>query len=188
MRERLLFLASALRHPHIVSSVIPTIPGAARTIAKAAAVPSRRQTIVELGAGSGPITRALLKKGVMHPKSTLIVVEVLPELAAFLRRTVQDPRCTVIEGDACDISRMLAERGIRSVDAVISGIPFSALSSETSENIMRQVDALLTKDGTVAAYQVRPTVRPFLSAHFPSVTMRWLPWNLPPLRLFTARR
>lgn len=188
MRERLLFLASALRHPHIVSSLVPTSPGAAHFIAKAVADPSKRQTIVELGAGSGPITRALLKKGRMHPESTLVVIELLPELAAFLRATVRDPRCIIMNGDARDMARMLGEHGIASVNAVISGIPFSRLPSEISRTIVQQMDDLLAPNGEVIAYQIRPTVRDALSTHFPRITMRWLPWNLPPLRLFTARR
>lgn len=186
--EKLLFLRCALRHPQIVSWIAPTSPFTAGIIAKSVADPHVPQVIVELGAGSGAITRALLKRGVLHQKSTLIVIELLPALADFLRVSLKDSRCVVIKGDAKDLARMLDERGIRTVDAVVSGIPFSQLPTATGESIAKQIGGVLREDGIIAAYQVRPTVRHTLEPHFPNIEERWLPWNIPPLRLFVARR
>lgn len=186
MREKLLFLRSALRHPQIVSWVSPTSAEAARRIANEAADSRRPQTVVELGAGSGAVTRALL--AALHPESRLVVIELLPELAAYLRATVTDARCSVAEGDARQLARMLAERGIGPVDAVVSGIPFSQIGAAAGADIARQLGKMVAPGGVVVAYQVRRNVCEVLAPQFPRQSARWLPWNLPPLRLVTARR
>jgi len=185
MQGTLLFLASFLRNPAIVAG-LPTSRTAARKIIQPITDVSIPQTIVELGPGSGPITKELLHPGVLHEKSRLIVIELQPELAAYLRRNIQDPRCTVIDGDAANLHRILRRLGILQIDALISGIPFSYLPHAVGHSITEQAAFLLKPGGKIVAYQVRPRVLGLLSKTFGAVHDKWLPWNFPPLRVFTA--
>ncbi|MFZ8899113.1 MAG: 16S rRNA (adenine(1518)-N(6)/adenine(1519)-N(6))-dimethyltransferase RsmA [Alphaproteobacteria bacterium] len=66
----------------------------------AAAEPLNQGTIIEIGPGPGGLTRALLERGA----SRLIVIEIDPRCAEIAREIAEEePRLTVIEGDALEI-------------------------------------------------------------------------------------
>jgi len=74
--------------------------------------------VLELGAGTGSLTRGLLRAGC--PLDRVIALEREPRLAAVLRR--EFPGMTVIEGDATQIGKYLQGRAER-LCAVISSLP-----------------------------------------------------------------
>ena len=80
---------------------------------------SRPGPILELGAGTGSLTRGLLKAGC--PLERLIALERETALAAMLRRSF--PGVSTISGDATELAEMLAERGVEHLCAVVSSLP-----------------------------------------------------------------
>jgi phosphatidylethanolamine/phosphatidyl-N-methylethanolamine N-methyltransferase len=110
--EGFLFLRRWLAHPLKVGAVLPSSPALARLVAKQ--VPLRAdQAVVEVGAGTGSITKALLE------------VEIDSDLCAFLRK--QLPQVQVINGDASRLSEMLPSKWLGKISTVISGIPMVTL-------------------------------------------------------------
>jgi phosphatidylethanolamine/phosphatidyl-N-methylethanolamine N-methyltransferase len=102
--------------------VLPSSPALARLVAKQ--VPLRAdQAVVEVGAGTGSITKALLERGI--PPERLFVVEIDSDLCAFLRK--QLPQVQVINGDASRLSEMLPSKWLGKISTVISGIPMVTL-------------------------------------------------------------
>jgi phosphatidylethanolamine/phosphatidyl-N-methylethanolamine N-methyltransferase len=79
---------------------------------------ARPGPVLELGAGTGSLTRGLVRAGC--PPERILALEREPRLAAMLRRDF--PGMTVIEGDATRISEYLASRVDR-LCAVISSLP-----------------------------------------------------------------
>jgi phosphatidylethanolamine/phosphatidyl-N-methylethanolamine N-methyltransferase len=79
---------------------------------------ARPGPVLELGAGTGSLTRGLLRAGC--PPDRIIALEREPRLAAMLRRDFRE--MTVIEGDATRIGRYLADRVDR-LCAVVSSLP-----------------------------------------------------------------
>src|SRR3954465_2755100 len=77
---------------------------------------STPKTVVELGAGTGPITAELVK--VAPPPARVGVNEFLPDFCQALRQKF--PGLDVAEGDAKKLAEMLAGRGITQVDYVLS--------------------------------------------------------------------
>jgi len=75
--------------------------------------------VVELGAGTGPVTTALLDAGL--PPSRLLAVEANPDLAARLRARFGDD--IVACHDATDMPTLFDRRGINRVAAIISTLP-----------------------------------------------------------------
>ena len=61
------------------------------------------QIVVELGAGTGVVSRALIADGL--PPERLSVVEIVPGMAASLRRVL--PGTQVIDGDARRLPRLI---------------------------------------------------------------------------------
>src|SRR5215468_9352324 len=93
-----LFLKRWLRRPFTMGAVVPSGRLLAEAMARAtlANLDGRDGHVVELGAGTGEVTKALLAKGIAPER--LALVERDPELSLFLRRHFQGPR--IIEGDA----------------------------------------------------------------------------------------
>ena len=91
----LLFFRRWLANPLQMGSVIPSSPALCRRIA---ALVERKpdEVVVELGAGTGVVSRALLAAGV--PAEKLVVVEIVPEMAEHLRDSL--PGVQVVCGDA----------------------------------------------------------------------------------------
>ena len=136
-----LFLKRWLRRPFSVGAVVPSGRLLAQAMARAtfSEMKGRDGHVIELGAGTGEVTNALLAAGI--PANRLALVERDPELASFLRRHFTGPR--IVEGDAARLPKILAEQGIGSVSAVVSSLPLLSLPAEVVRGIVEGVfDAL----------------------------------------------
>ncbi|MBP9750243.1 MAG: methyltransferase domain-containing protein [Candidatus Peribacteraceae bacterium] len=181
------FLASYIRHPRVVSSVIPTSKTSARAIAALVAARAGL-VVVEYGPGSGPVSAAVLER--LGPDGRLILIEMTPALAAGLsRRFAHDARVDVVEGDAVDVEAILAARGLTHADYVLCSIPLSLIDPPVRERILTATAQLLGPQGRFIVFLFRPkATASHLAPHFPrTAPPRLLPWNIPPLWLFDGR-
>lgn len=119
--ERSLYFRRWLAHPLRMASILPASEDLCRRVA-AAAIAEGNGRIVELGAGTGSVTRALLEAGVAA--SRLIAVELDPELASHLRAAV--PEVEVIEGDAYALPQLLP-RDWLGRSTIVCGLPITFL-------------------------------------------------------------
>src|SRR3954471_6068666 len=87
-----LFLKRWLRRPLAMGAVVPSGRLLAEAMARATLreIGGRGGHVIELGAGTGRVTKALLAAGI--PGNRLALVERDPELAAFLRRHFREPQ------------------------------------------------------------------------------------------------
>ena len=127
--DRMRFLAALLR------SVTPTSRYVAKEMARPVNVASGLP-VLELGPGTGPVTRAILERGLDPDK--LYVVERSGQLCRHLEQAF--PGVHVIEGDAFDLQTTLAATGQSMFDSVISGIPMLNFSQSTRNRLLN--DAL----------------------------------------------
>jgi phosphatidylethanolamine/phosphatidyl-N-methylethanolamine N-methyltransferase len=150
-----LFLKRWLRRPLAVGAVMPSGPWLTQALARAtvAALGDRPGHVLELGAGTGEVTRALLAAGI--PAGRLALVERDPELTAFLRRHITGPR--IIEGDASRLQSLLAANGIENVAVVVSGLPLLSLPIGVVTGIVHGVFEALPADGALVQFTYGPT-------------------------------
>jgi phosphatidylethanolamine/phosphatidyl-N-methylethanolamine N-methyltransferase len=113
-----LFLGLWLRKPLQIAAICPSSDHLADAFARLVDL-RRAGAVLELGAGTGSLTRGLLRGGC--PPERLVVLEREPLLAALLRRDF--PAIDVIEGDATRITQYLAGRGIAHLATVVSSLP-----------------------------------------------------------------
>lgn len=112
------FLKSWIERPLVTGAVSPS----GKFLAKAMAGyvdPSVPGPVIELGPGTGPVTEALIKRGVAEER--LILVEYNPEFCQLLRKRF--PKATVVQGDAYRLDVSLAGLSIDRASAVVSGLP-----------------------------------------------------------------
>ncbi len=164
--------------------------------------PDRVRTVVELGPGTGPMTRDLL--AAMPRDSRLIAFEISPRFAGYLRESIDDPRLVLVEDSAENLGHHLRAHGIDKVDAVVSSLGLTIMPDPVRAKIF---DDLMdyTHDGTVvtqfqylhglvfrSGLEIERLQRfcseNFLRRYFKSVT-RALVWrNLPPAVVYTCQR
>jgi phosphatidylethanolamine/phosphatidyl-N-methylethanolamine N-methyltransferase len=113
-----LFFGLWLRKPLQIAAICASSDHLADAFARLADL-RRPGAVLELGAGTGSLTRGLLRAGCARER--LVVLEREPALAALLRRDF--PRVEIIEDDAARLSEHLAARGIDQLAAVVSSLP-----------------------------------------------------------------
>jgi phospholipid N-methyltransferase len=135
------FFKNWLHDPFQVASVVPSSRSLARLMATDL-YPGAR--VVELGAGTGTLTQALLDRGVI-PKD-LYLVENNDAFASILR--MRFPDATIVHADAQTLSdRLSALAG--TVDYVISGLPIVWFDKEKKTRILDATFVLLKRDGAL---------------------------------------
>ncbi len=175
-------LKGFLLKPKDVASIAPSSRFLIRHILAAGDVAQAR-TIVELGPGTGVVTRQLLQR--MSPDGRLLAVEIHDEFVEILKQEFPDPRFEAIHGSSTDLVDLV---GAGQADLVISGIPFSTMDPEICNATLRAVQQVLTPDGHFIAYQFRDHVRRFAEPIFGRhVSMKAELRNVPPMRVYAWR-
>jgi len=137
-KEAMRFFVMWLKAPTRIGAVVPSSRHLARAMAREVRGVGPG-TIVELGAGTGSVTRALLEAGIA--KERLIVVERDPELHRLLKEHFPD--LTILKGDARELRRLLAPQGVREAAAVVSSLPLISMPKLTRTRILAECFALL---------------------------------------------
>lgn len=132
--EELRFFRGWIDKPKAVGSIVPTSNATARRMASIVR-PERDDLVLELGPGTGVITRAILARGIKA--RNLVCVEYSESFAERLQEDFPD--VTIIHGDAFDLSNVLLPWKGRTFDSVISGIPLLNFSIEKRIALVEQV-------------------------------------------------
>jgi phospholipid N-methyltransferase len=144
------FLGFWLSRPLQIGAVAPSGRSLSLAMVRAArAQPG--QTVVELGAGTGSFTHALLTAGV-RPEQ-LVAVEQHPDLCRILRGRF--PGLRVLCGDAARLDRLLKAEGLwrpGEVSAVVSGVPMLTIPKATQISILRHSFSQLAAAGSFVQF------------------------------------
>jgi phospholipid N-methyltransferase len=132
------FFKGWIRNPLALGAVAPSGKSLAKLMAKDVGAASR---VIELGAGTGTVTEALLAKGVAP--QNLYLVERERQFVKILERRF--PRCHVIAADVLDLP-FDATTGF---DFVISGLPLLCFSPDKRYRALRRALQLLKPQGHV---------------------------------------
>ena len=116
--DELKFFKGWIDKPKTVGSIVPTSSIAARRMASVVN-PNSGLPVLELGPGTGVITRAILALGV-KPEN-LYSIEYSDDFVRHL--TAQFPGVNVIQGDAFNLDTTLGDRRGMVFDSVVSGVP-----------------------------------------------------------------
>jgi phosphatidylethanolamine/phosphatidyl-N-methylethanolamine N-methyltransferase len=182
--HRTAFFRSWLRDPFNVASVVPSSKSLARLMACDL---SRGARVVELGAGTGTLTEAILARGV--DPGDLVLVERCAAFVGILERRF--PKCTVLQTDAAELEQHLgALRG--TVDYVVSGLPILWFNGDKKASILTGAFALLRPTGRLHqfTYLGRPPVGGRLLSRLgiKASLLGVSPINLPPAFVYRFER
>ncbi|MBY5618527.1 methyltransferase domain-containing protein [Rhizobium leguminosarum] len=116
--DEIRFFRGMMQGPKTVGSIVPTSSITAKRMASVVDIHSGLP-VLELGPGTGAITKAILGRGV-RPEN-LVAIEYSTDFHKHLQRTY--PGVHFINGDAFDIQATLGNFSRLTFDSVVSGIP-----------------------------------------------------------------
>jgi len=178
-----LYLRKFARHGTRVASFAPSSRGLARAMCRHVD-PARPQTIVELGAGTGPVTVVAAER--LHPDSRLVAVELDDDFADVLARRC--PRATVVRGDVRDLARHLDALGVGRVDVLLNGLPTPSLPRDVNRAVLDAFAARATAGAAFSQLTVMPLVYwPTYRRLFEHVAFDFVAANLPPGGVYHCR-
>jgi phosphatidylethanolamine/phosphatidyl-N-methylethanolamine N-methyltransferase len=157
----------------------------------------RARVVVELGCGTGVVTRALLNE--MPRESLLLAFEINPRFASYLRQQIPDPRLVVLATSAENIRKEVHDRGFKHVDAVASSLALSLMPDKLKHDILSESCGVLHRSGVFTQYLYvhglqwqagRPVLfggAGILRRHFRDVSKTIVWPNLPPAFVYACR-
>jgi phospholipid N-methyltransferase len=173
-------LSKFFQHGTTIASVAPSSKYLARMMLRGIDFAAAK-CIVELGAGTGPITKELLRR--VGPDTRLLVVERDADFCKRLRQKF--PHAEVVEGDACDIQKLVADRGISQVDEVVSGLPLPSFPADVQSAILGGSAKVLRPGGLFRQLTYMPFVYwKFYRGFYADVRFKLVPLNIPPAGVY----
>lgn len=173
-----------------MASIVPSGRQLGRRMA--AALPPGTRNVVELGAGTGAITGALLEHGIAADH--LLAVEMNPALKDVLKAHL--PRVHVACGDARHLRTQLHAHQLfkaGEVDAICSSLGMLTMPKELQHDILAAAFEVLRPGGVFVQYTYGPFGHPMhddvsarLDLCYKVTGAAWL--NLPPARVFVYSR
>lgn len=141
------FIAAWLRAPLRMGAALPSSRSLARAMAAQVDI-SRDGSVIELGAGTGVVTHALLEAGIPH--KNLLVIEREKQLHALLHAVFHDLK--VLCADAMDLQNVLHENGMQKVNAIVSSLPFITMPSAVAHAIQEAMAKAIGDEGIIIQF------------------------------------
>jgi phosphatidylethanolamine/phosphatidyl-N-methylethanolamine N-methyltransferase len=158
MNENIEFLQAFLKNPGKVGSITPSSPELAQKMI-AGLSPDKDNAVLELGVGTGAITKYLQE--IVPDERSYLGIELDRDLVKHLRRNYPD--MTVVRGNAMDAVSIHERSGVGRIGYIICCLPFVSLPNEVGDQILQQVEKFMRQGNC--------TFRTFQYAHgyyFPS--------------------
>lgn len=178
------FIRSWIDDPLRTGSVTPSSPALARRMASFVD-PSVPGPVIEIGPGTGPVTEALIERGVSEDR--LILVEYSPEFCKLLR--ARFPRATVVEGDAYALPTTLSGHLDGKAIALVSSLPLFTRPPATRAALAKDAFTLLVEGAPFIqfTYSVISPV-PRKGSGLKAFVSEWVLRNIPPARVWVYRQ
>lgn len=178
----LLFFSKFLKHGVAISSLVPSSSFLARGVLRGIDW-SQSHCVVELGAGTGPVTAEILKRAPAGCR--VIFIERDADFCARLRERF--PGADVVQADACELERILDERAVDKVDHFVCGLPLPSFPREAKNRILDVVFRRLRDGGTFRQLTHMPYVYyRIYRRYFQQVRFSFVFRNLPPAGYYTC--
>ncbi|QVQ50338.1 methyltransferase domain-containing protein [Spiractinospora alimapuensis] len=153
-RDAGVFLKEFFREFRDTGSITPSSAALSNALTRSLEQRTSREplTILEVGAGTGPVSKAIARR--MGTKDTLELVESNDRLADRLQDLLIDDDELAGVADRVSLHRARVEELDRTerYDVIISGLPFANFTAEEVREIMEAYFAMLRPGGTLSFY------------------------------------
>ncbi|MEN2282005.1 methyltransferase domain-containing protein [Algoriphagus sp. SE2] len=136
---------------------------------------SNAKLIVEMGGGDGSITQGIVDR--LAPDAELLVFEISTSFCEAMEKQFPQENVKIINDSAENIHLYLEGK---KVDYIFSSLPFSFISPEIRDEILRQSSSALNSSGYFIQICYSYLLKNLFKKHFKSVSSSFTLKNLPP--------
>ncbi len=166
------FIKQSIIHPRRTGAIVPSSKNLAQAMLQSVDF-SQAKHIVELGPGTGVVTRLILQR--MRKDARLTVIELNPVFCQNLK-SINDYRMTIINGDVRYMS-------VGKADYVISSLPLNGFHKAERLQVIHSIKNMTKK---YIQFHYSSYGEKYLKEHFSGVTKKWVVKNIPPAIVYTA--
>ena len=148
MNENIQFLQAFLKNPAKVGAITPSSPELALKMLKGIE-PNEENIILELGVGTGAITKYL--QDILPNEKSYLGIELDHSLVKSLN--INYPELKFVCGNATDAFEIHRKSGLGKVGYIICCLPFVSLPNEVGERILLEIDKFMQKGCTFRTFQ-----------------------------------
>lgn len=176
------FLFYAFKNQKITGSILPS----QRILIKRMVdkIPKKCKCVIEFGAGTGSITKCLSEK--LPKECILISFEINPDLSKYI--SIKKENFILINDDAQNLSNYLKKYKIKSIDGIVSSIPFGNLGKEKTLDFLNNSKNYIKKNGFFIQYQYFLTKLHLMKKVFNKINVSFVPWNIPPAFIYSCKK
>jgi len=182
MMESVSFLKKFIHSPSTIGSIVPSSPALVTSMMSEIDW-QQVNSIVELGAGTGVVTRSINDK--RNNQSVFFSFEKDEQMNRALKYRYPG---VVIGNDAFNLAEVLALNGYERVDCVVSCLPFANFKREQQLALLETIHTVLHPGGTFIAFQYSLQLQPRLKSVYAEVKCRYVLKNFPPAFIHVCRK
>lgn len=178
------FLGEYIKHPRTVGAVFSS----SKKLAKQMVSPinfEQAKCIIEYGPGTGVFTEQLIQH--KRNETVLLIIENNKEFYRILKDKYSNMKNVYIIHDSAEYTEKYVQQyKIPKVDYIISGLPFTSLSLDTSKKILQVTKEMLGENGKFITFQYSRLKQQFFRSFFSNIEVEKTNWNIPPAFVFTC--
>ena len=186
IQDNLLFFSKFFRHGTTIASIWPSSKALSNATIKQVNW-DKAKVIVELGAGTGPITEAIIKK--LKPHTTFIAIERDHDFARILQeRFAGLKNVHIVQADVRDLDGVMKKFKVREVDAFVSGLATPSLPLAVRKRMLVSVRRYLVEGGVFSNITEVPFYYwRYYKKFFKDVSFDFVAINMPPGGVYHCR-
>ena len=178
------FFVESVKNLKTVGTLAPCSPAAAKKMVKPVDF-NKASVIVELGGGTGAVTKEILKAA--KPGTKIFVFETNSNFVKVLKE-LGGNRLEVINDSAANMPEKLKSFGVIRTDYVISTLPIAIMDKKTKDKIFDGVKEVLTPGGYYVQIQYSLISKKEIERKFHNVKLDFTPLNFPPAFFYICER
>lgn len=148
MNENIEFLQAFIKNPLKVGAIAPSSPELAKKMIEGVR-PNPNKIVLELGVGTGAITKYLETK--LSDEKSYLGIELDRDLVKSLRTNY--PKLRIERGNAIDSFSIHQKTGLGKVGFIICCLPFVSLPNEVGEKILLEIDKFMQQGCVFRTFQ-----------------------------------
>jgi len=184
--EKIEFIYQFLNKPKTVGAITPSSKHLTKKILSFVDFKKEGLVLLEYGPGTGPFTSEIIKY--LKPTDQLIVIELNPKFATDLKQKFKDYKNVKIHEDCvANTKKILDKEGIKQVDYIISGIPFSSLPKDVTQDILINTKSIMSNTTLFLTFQYSKFKKESFEKYFEIIDVKFVFRNIPSAFVFCMK-
>ena len=184
--EKIEFIYQFLWEPKTVGAILPSSKFLADKILSFLDFSKKELVIIEYGPGTGPFTTEIVKQ--LKPTDRLIVIEINNKFAKNLQEKYKDYKnISIYEDSVANTSIILEKEKVKEVDYIISGIPFSSIPKEITDDILKCAQNVMHEKTLFLTFQYSKFKTETFKKYFTILSTKFVMRNIPSAFVFCMK-